>query len=72
MTKSKKQSKQITSAMQNPLVLLVVGLVLAIISYGAGSWAIDSGAIPLYAVTVIGAYISIRYILLAIVKLIRK
>lgn len=72
MTKSKIQSKQIASARQNPTVLLVMGLVLASITYGLGSWAIDSGAIPLYVMTAIGTYISIRCILQAIVKFIRK
>lgn len=57
--------KQHASNQQNSRVLLLLGLVFLGISYGAASWAIDSGRISLYAATFISLYIAVRYLIRA-------
>ncbi len=47
---------------QNPWVVLLMGLVLLGVCYGAASWAIDSGRISLYAVTFISLFLGVRYL----------
>jgi hypothetical protein len=56
----KQSKKHIAQAQQNPWVLLLKGFVFAGITYAIASWAIDSGAIPLYVATFVGAYMTIR------------
>jgi len=67
-----KNNKQFASAMQNPWVLLVMGLVFAGITYGLSSWAIDSGAIALYCAALVSAYLTIRNLINGVKKIIRN
>ncbi len=69
---AKNNLKQIASYQQNPWILLAMGLVFAGITYGLGSWAVDSGAITLYGATIVGAYLTIRSLIRGVKKIIRN
>ncbi len=56
----------------NPGVLLLMGLVLLGVSYGAASWAIDSGRWSMYALTFISLIVGLRYLGRATKQLIRN
>ena len=61
-----KNNKKHGARQQNPVVVLLMGLVLLGISYGAASWAIDSGRWSMYIITFASLYYGVRYLYRAI------
>lgn len=68
----KQNKKHLTHMQQNPLVLLLVGCVLAGVSYASFVWATDTGKILAYALLCFSAYYSARVMALAVKQFIRK
>jgi hypothetical protein len=64
--------KRLAKAQQNPTVLLLMGCVFALTSYGLISWAFDSGSAFVYAAAFYAAYLSARSFVRALKQLIRK
>ena len=69
---AKPNKKHLALGKQNSTVLLLMGCVLILISYGAVSWAIDSGSVFVYAASIVAAYLGIRNIVRALIQLIRN
>lgn len=67
-----KNKKQHASAMQNPLVLLVMGIVLAAVTFGGFVWATDSGRPVAYLLTFTSVFYAIRYTSRAVKTLITR
>ncbi len=65
-------AKRHASAQQNPMVVLLSGLVLLGLSYGAASWAIDSGRWLAYGVAIATLYFGGRSVIRAAKHYIRN
>lgn len=53
--------KHYASAMQNPWVLLVMGIVLAAVTYVGFVWATDSGRLVAYLLTFTSVFYAVRF-----------
>ena len=62
----KPTTKKRNAWQQNPMVVLLLGLVLLGVCYGAASWAIDSGRWSMYIITFASLYYGVRYLYRAI------
>ena len=69
---SKNSSAKRNAQQQNPVVLLLMGLVLIGAAYGFASWAIDNGRISVYALTIISLFAGLRFLVLGTKHLITR
>lgn len=71
-TTDNKITKLATAPLQSPLVLALLSTMGLVLAYGAASWAIDSGRLTAYALTLVLFGLSLRYAGKCIYRLIKQ